>query len=491
MLLLNACGKTFGLAHPLRVGLDQRMLLRLDRLGFPPGAVVGIAFSGGSDSLALAVAMSRCARIRDIRPVLLHIDHRLRPNSTEQAILAARLAESIGLPIDTLALAPGLPGRAYGRGIEHQARLERYAALAELCAARGSQFLATGHHRDDQAESVLLHLFRGAGSLGLAGMREVSPPPVALGQFDSTADLWLWRPLLGENKAELSAYVHSTGLVPLDDESNEETRFRRNAIRHDILPVIDRHFPGAITAISRAAELIAEDADYLDAMAVQSYEHIRTTGSGMAIDRLSQLPKPLMSRVLLRWLRQSGVPDPTRERVESIIEALSILDRGQHLEVGGGYWVINVGGELRCALPRQLIDRLIRDAGLLAKPERAPTYSPPQHGDCREWRSDSWRIQLCLDAEGITTRNQRIVVTPPGAEITIRGLQDGDTWLLTGRPVRDSLRSAGLHPIARRSVVCLAIGRQIVAVPGLHSVDQGKNMAGFTETLLGWEVSKK
>src|SRR5215211_2344568 len=121
------------------------------------------------------------------------------------------------------------------------------------------------HHQEDQAETVLLHLLRGGGVHGAAGMAERSPmpfprpePPGDISHQNVDNEPWLWRPLLSEPRDVIEAYVAKLGLVPVEDPSNDDTTLRRNVMRLEVLPVLEAHFPGAAAALARYADLAAE-----------------------------------------------------------------------------------------------------------------------------------------------------------------------------------------------------------------------------------------
>lgn len=445
-------------------GLDQRMLRRFDRLQLHDGACIGVAFSGGNDSLALAMSLQRCATIRGFTPILMHVDHRLRPSSGNDAKRAEELAAELELPYVAVRLEPMLRSRSQGLGIEQQARAERYQALAGMCSERGAELLATGHHLGDQAETVLMHLVRGAGIDGAAGMGEIGPFPVSAASTNYA--LRVWRPFLSEERHELAAYVSRSGLIPIEDESNRDLTFRRNAVRHEILPVVEQFFPGAQQALSRYAELASQDAAFLDQLADASVQEIISESGEMDSTRLIGLPSAVQSRVVRRWLIESGVGEPTSERVQAVMAFARSNEIDTHLEVGDRHWAIRVGDALRCGTPDLLLLRLVEDAGLLLLAEEDEVQYLADDGT---WSTALWTAEA----------------NAGGARI--RQVAAGDIWRRSGAPVRESLRRAGVHPLARTHIACLAVDGGVLAIPGLsENAIPHADVAGFSEVRIKW-----
>lgn len=183
--------------------------------GIDPQARLGIAFSGGPDSLALLLLAAAAGPV-----AALTVDHALRTDSASEAAACADAAAKIGVPhrIARVAVAPA------GDGLQGEARRARYAALADWAAAENLAAILTAHHADDQAETMLMRLARGAGLSGLSGIRPSRP-------LLEGSPARLLRPLLGWRKAELAAIVDASGLTPALDPSNANPRFGRTAAR--------------------------------------------------------------------------------------------------------------------------------------------------------------------------------------------------------------------------------------------------------------------
>ncbi|MGH8216713.1 MAG: tRNA lysidine(34) synthetase TilS [Rhodanobacteraceae bacterium] len=259
----------------------------------PPA--LAVAFSGGVDSTALLHALSRVPEARECGLRALHVDHGLHPDSADWAAHCARFCETLGVPFVSLRCAVD---SASGEGIEAAARRARYEAFAQ--SLQEGEWLALAQHRDDQIETVLLKLLRGAGPEGLGGMRPTRPLGPGV----------LWRPLLETSRDELSNYLIANELEGLNDPANRDPRFARNLLRHEILPAITRHWPHAGAAILHSARLCRAASEYLARGAEGAFAQLRRDDRTMDADAWRALPEALRAPVLDRWLRQQSLPAP-------------------------------------------------------------------------------------------------------------------------------------------------------------------------------------
>jgi tRNA(Ile)-lysidine synthase len=245
----------------------------------PPSETVIVAVSGGTDSLAL---LHMLYRIRDQLEISLHVatfDHGLRPDSADDVRFVCQLATELELPCTTDKLDVSLLARANGEGIELAARQARYAFLSRIAREFGADRIAVGHHADDQAETVLMHILRGTGMQGLQGMRFEAPAPGA-------PDLKLVRPLLTIPKATLTAYCQQHGLHPRQDSSNIDERYSRNYIRQKVLPFLKSFNPKVDQALIRLAEITSVDQDYLESEYARCVlPHVHREHGRIRIDR--------------------------------------------------------------------------------------------------------------------------------------------------------------------------------------------------------------
>jgi tRNA(Ile)-lysidine synthase len=264
------------------------------RVAAPPALCV--AFSGGTDSTALLHALAQMPEARERGLRALHVDHGLHPDSADWAAHCTQFCESLDVPLDVLHVTVGT---TRGEGIEAAARRARYAAFAESLG--DGEWLALAHHRDDQIETVLLKLLRGAGPEGLGGMR-------ARRSFGHGV---LWRPLLETTRGELHNYLTINSIIGLDDPANTDPRFARNILRHEVLPVIVRHWPHAEASILHAARLCRAAGEYLARDAENALALLRRDDASLDADAWLALPAALRAPVLDRWLRERSLPVPT------------------------------------------------------------------------------------------------------------------------------------------------------------------------------------
>ena len=248
----------------------------------PPGPLV-VAVSGGADSTALLILLSKLAPPLGLDLHVAHFDHRIRPRASAQdATFVADLAQRYGATIRI--------GRAEtAPKSEDEARELRYAFLRRAARELGATAIATGHTRDDQAETVLLHATRGSGLAGLAGMRPKRDDIV--------------RPLLAIGRADTEAVCQEAKVTPRDDRSNTDQKFARNRIRHKVLPELERINPQARAALARLADAAAAAADALQHAAERALDRAATPG-GIALDRLDDAARD--DALAVAWTRATG-----------------------------------------------------------------------------------------------------------------------------------------------------------------------------------------
>ena len=260
------------------------------------GDGVAVAVSGGADSLAMLHALRALAGPRGWRLAVLTVDHGLRPGSAADAAFVADHAKALALPHRVLTLAPADLERHRDAGPEGAARAARYAALWPAADELGCSWLATGHTLDDQAETVLLQLLRGAGPDGLAGMA------VRTGR--------LLRPQLGARRAETRAACAAVGLAWREDPTNAEDGPLRNRVRTRLLPLLEDLRPGAAKTLARTATLAADERDWLDPLVATALAATQAGG----VDSATTVSRP--SATLPVGAPQPGVRGDPRPRAE-------------------------------------------------------------------------------------------------------------------------------------------------------------------------------
>lgn len=277
----------------------------MNKLGLPPEGRILCAVSGGADSMCLLHLLH--SRGRDV--VAAHFEHGIRgEESLRDAAFVQSWCRERGIPCVTgHGDAPGYAARQ-GLSLEEAARLLRYRFLEETAAEQNCAWIATAHNGDDQVETVLLNLTRGAGALGLRGI------PPERGK--------IIRPLLGLSRREIEDYLEKNAVPHVEDSSNESDDYSRNRIRHRVTPVLRELNPGLNEAVGRTARLLAQDEDCLGGLA-QDFIDRFYDGESLPAEELLALHGAVASRVVRRLCRKSL----SMEQVEAVLA----LARGSEL----------------------------------------------------------------------------------------------------------------------------------------------------------------
>jgi tRNA(Ile)-lysidine synthase len=302
--------------------VEIRFLADAGRL-LPSRGTVLAAVSGGADSVALLHLLARLATRRPLlRLVVAHLDHGMRRGSAADRRFVHRLAAGLGLPCisDRRAVAKL---RRRDESPEEAARRVRRGFLLEAAAEAGATRIATGHTLDDQAETVLMRLARGAGPAALAGMAPEGPGPFV-------------RPLLAIERAELREWLRRRGLAFREDPSNASLCYDRNRVRRLVLPALaEATNPRAARHIAEAADRLREDSRFLDGLALGRLARLagRAPAGEVALDarRLARVPHPLAARMARLLLERSGA-DPRRvaaRHVEAFLRLATGKDGGR------------------------------------------------------------------------------------------------------------------------------------------------------------------
>ena len=307
-------------------------------LGSCAPATMLIAVSGGADSSATLIALHERAARYAWRLEAAHLDHGLAPLDVRTSFrdAAEALAGRLGVPFHAAAVDVPQLAAARRAGLEITARQERYRFLARLARTRDADAIVTGHTMDDQAETVLLHLIRGAGVDGLAGMRPRSAVPVA----DAIAAAPLIRPLLALRRRETEALCRAFGVTPADDPANDQPDLLRNAIRHDLIPRLEALNPRAVEMLAALAGSAAADRDLLEQLTIAAVPRVtleaETDASAVIVSRRALLREPpaLQARVLRRLVASVGGETLSHERTLALLGLLQ--SGGGRVECGAG-----------------------------------------------------------------------------------------------------------------------------------------------------------
>jgi tRNA(Ile)-lysidine synthase len=246
-----------------------------------------------------------------------HVHHGLSPNADRWRDHCAAAAAALGVAFDQR----DVNVQKGKSGVEAAARKLRYAALGEMCRAHGVELLLTAHHLDDQAETVLLQLLRGSGPAGLSGMEAANRAPALLG--DDT--LVMARPLLEVARAELEALASEQDIAWVEDESNSDPRYARNALRHQVMPMLAQAFPGYQRRIARSGAHAQSAQRLLDELAEQDLAACRVVEDDReAIDltRLRLLSPDRINNLLRHWFGSLNLDMPSTAWLEQMVAQL-------------------------------------------------------------------------------------------------------------------------------------------------------------------------
>ena len=287
-----------------------------------------LAFSGGLDSRVLLhglLALREKGLLDEVQ--LLHVHHGLLTEADEWAEEAQHLGAQLNVSVQVLRVEVD---RQSGQGVEAAARKARYAALTGVM--RAGDVLLTAHHQDDQAETFLLQLMRGAGVRGLAAMPSLQPVSLRDGEG------WHLRPLLHVSRAALLQQALRLGLTWVDDPSNADLSLARNHVRHEVLPVLMQHWPSARQTLARCAGRMASTEGLLRDLARIDLHDLRSEdGRRLNVGDLLRLSVPRRQNALRAWLLELGLPALPEARLDELSRVLAAReDALPHVAWPGG-----------------------------------------------------------------------------------------------------------------------------------------------------------
>ena len=418
------------------------------REALPAGRGIAVAFSGGGDSTALLHALATEAPAAPLRA--LHVHHGLQSEADAWADHCRRIAADLDVPCEVLTVDARPRGR---ESPEEAARRARYAALT--VALHPGEVLATGHHADDQAETVLLQLLRGAGARGLSGMPAVRP----LGAG------WLARPLLEATAAELRERVIVAGLPWVEDPSNAAPDPERNFLRHEILPRLIQRRPGALGAMGRSARLVASAAEAEAERAEADRRALETSEGGLAVADLLRLPRERAGAALHRAATARGLPVPDANRTDRILTEVAAA---------------RADADPRVVWPGAQARRHRGAIFLLAPLPEPPPEQPWQPGE-----------PLDLPAGRLTaerTMGEGVAASALTGTITVGPPVPGERLPGPGgrRRISELLRAAGIAPWWRPHWPVFRVGGEAVALAGIAVAPASAAAPGETGWLLAF-----
>jgi len=418
-----------------------------------------IAYSGGIDSHVLLHWLAQTPW-RD-RLIAVYVDHGLQAASTLWGEHGRQQAQALGVPFRSLTVnARALPGESP----EAAARNARYAALEPLLQT--GDLLATAQHREDQMETVLLQLFRGAGISGLAAM----PFSTAFGKGH------LIRPLLDVSKSAIETYAAQQGLSWIEDPTNHESDFDRNFLRNEIIPFLKQRWPSLDKTIARSARHCGEAATLLNAWSQDALSTMQATrDNSLALDAIARFTPEQGHWLIRHWLQNLGLKPPTQAQLQTIYQqALNAQATAAPEIILQGRVLKRYRQHLYCLQPQQWA---------------------PFVGEYH-WPAEQPRLALANGA--VVTRQlacSGIACTLWHTNrITLKARRGGETLKLPNRTGHHDLKKlfqeAGIPPWEREVRPLLYLNDRLAAVPGLWIADWAWGMTADARYALTWQASQ-
>lgn len=384
--------------------------------------VVGV--SGGADSLTLLHLLYTLQSTLECQLHVATLDHGLRGKAgTADAEYVRTIAEQLSLPV-TVGHADARQVAAAERiGIEAAARIVRYEFLAKVAGQVGAERVAVAHHAGDQAETVLMHLLRGAGLAGLGGMAMATPMP-------GYPHLTLIRPLLWNTRIEIEAYCKPQGLTPREDATNQDTSYLRNRLRLNILPDLEQINPHVQRALVQAGDIMRVENDYIQGQLekVVSGGAVHKNESGIMIGREAfRGLHPALQRRLIAWA--AGAVKPVEELdYLHIVDAVAMGIEGKQ----GGRALLTDGLQLRVDYDVLVIER--QDAPMpddyhVLLPEKFSLHL--EIPSVVEIPGSQWSLQVALDIPYNVLPLGQLSI-PQGLMLTLRTCHEGDVFAPMG-----------------------------------------------------------
>jgi len=373
-----------------------------------PGSHVLVALSGGADSVALLCFFLEIAGEYPLKISCAHVEHGIRASaSLDDCAFVHTLCEKKGIPLYTAHVDAPAYSRLHGCGMEDAARRLRYDFLYRTAQEIGADAIALAHHAGDQQETVLLHALRGCDVKGLCAMRYRS------GQ--------LIRPLLDAQPQTLRAYLASIGQSWREDESNTDTAYLRNRIRHEILPGMEAAVPGAGAALLRLSRAAQRDEDYFSTLldGLDFKEIPLADGLAVSKETMAQLHPAVCSRALVRLMDRAGILPQSADVIEEIMDALQLgsgvvnLSGGAHACVGEKYLCLTRTGE-------EIPDTPLRVPGRVKTPFgefEVRAALPGETGDGRSAQSIPLRM---LEGAVVSSRRAGDTMIPFGKRTPVK-----------------------------------------------------------------------
>ncbi len=443
----------------LKSNLEARVTSALSSV-VPRGSSLLLGLSGGVDSVVLLHLLAQISPQFSWRLSALHVHHGISSHADSWAEFCTELCAKYSIPLQVVHV-DIKPLRSMGT--EAAARQLRHAALA----SQPVDFIALAHHRDDQTETLLLQLLRGAGVRGASAM------PLLKSRLHAPS---LLRPLLDVARSELEAYAHEHELQWVEDDSNKDVSYPRNFLRHQVLPVLQQRFPAYRTTLARTVRHFAEAAELLDELAAQDANGA-ITSSAIDDERLSVVALRQFSRVrgknLLRhFLVKRGAPIPDSSRMDEMLRQLCEAGEGAQIRITWQDW------QLRCYRDQAYVMPVLLPAIAFAIvwQGEAELTLPASHGALHFERVTGQGLSLAK------LQNNIVMVRPRQGSASIQ--------LAYARPrqsLRNLLQQQSMPPWQRELLPLLYLGDELVCVPGVANAADYVALASEEGVLVSWQ----
>jgi tRNA(Ile)-lysidine synthase len=428
----------------------------VQRCGVKSGDRLLLGVSGGADSMALLALVATTASGLGIRIEVAHFDHALRPESADDAAFVRDRTRSLGLAFHRARWKSPLPGEAAARTARH-AFLEKTVRTSECTA------IVLAHHLEDQIETVLMRLGRGAGLRGWLGMA-----------WRRDGEVPLLRPLLDVRRAALRAVLSDIGWDWREDASNRDRRLARNRLRHDVLPALDATLPeGWMERFGASLEDLRQLWEPVRRAAATALDAARSNEDACAIEALAGLPEAVQRQALEMWLGPALDGALGRAHVTSALRMIQIDRKGQRLVLPNGWELTRDGSQLvrhppgaRQGASRASAERLgtLRTTAVSAKLARAEIHKLPTRRPVATANGPSLSDQALVDRTGLT------------GPLTLRPTQPSDRVRLLGAPgsrsIRQILQDRKVPTPLRPTWPVVTDREGIIWVPGIGIADR-------------------
>ena len=410
-----------------------------------PASRLIVAYSGGIDSTALLGALAETAQEHG-KPVLaVHVNHQLDQNAADWSDHCRRVADALGVAFESEKVVV-----AGGRGPEASARDARYGALERYVA--DGDWLLTAHHRDDQAETLLYRLLRGSGPAGIAAIAPIR-------RFGRG---WLARPLLGIDRSALADYVDRSGLRWVDDPSNAESRFDRNFLRNDVIPLLESRWPGVAGRLGRSALYARETHALAAEIADEDIERAGGDPARLPIAAFIDRSVPRQKNLVRRAVDRLGLPTPPATALSDVLGSL-LTARADAAPL-----VAWTGAEAR----------RYRDVLYLM-----PAMAPPEFSGMRLGRSPVSLGPGLGTLRLVETDGRGLPHVAGSGELTLHSRKGGEQIRISSqshtKKLKKLLQEEGIVPWMRGRLPLVYRGPTLVAVADLWLADGHDTEGGF------------